>query len=43
MEDESDSRRRNRAVEGVLTTMPQVPLLGYALNLTFDMRHTFGW
>ena len=42
MEDESDSRRRSRAVEGVLTAMPQVSLLGYPLNLTFDMRHTFG-
>ena len=42
MEDESDSRRRSRAVEGFLTAMPQLPLLGYHLNLTFDMRHTFG-
>ena len=42
IEDERDSRGTSRASEAVLTAMPQVALLGYPLNLTFDMRHTFG-
>ena len=41
MEDERVSRSTSRAAEGVVTAMPQVALLGYPLNLTFEMMHTF--
>ena len=41
MEDESDSRSTSWAAEGVVTAMPQVALLAYPLNLTFEMLHTF--
>ena len=37
MEDERDSRRTSQAAEGVLTAMPHVALLGYPLNLTFEI------
>ena len=41
MEDERDSRSTSRAAEGVVTAMPKVALLGYPLDLTFEMMHTF--